>query len=85
MENIATTKYFDEIVQSFTTTKPPKGRKRQLMIGMDFIKGMRKSNGDKFTYDFLNNFEIMCDMDTYDYIIDFLKDFETDERPNPDS
>jgi hypothetical protein len=78
MENKLTTKKFNEIMKEVFIASAP-NEKRQFMVGMDFIKGMRKSNGDKFTYEFLDKFIIQCDTDTYDYIIDFLKEFEADK------
>lgn len=53
---------------------PPKTP--QMMLGLDFVKGVREQHGDDGLYNFIKEVDILCGGDTYDYLNDFIKKYE---------
>ena len=74
--NDLTIKTFDKAIKDIFASKPSKTEKPSMMLGIDCVKAMRNSQGDEWTYNFINSCTIRCGMDTYDYIIDFLKNLK---------
>lgn len=57
-------------------------QKRIVLIGIDFAKSLRAVYGDdKFyawlIYAWLNSYEIQCGAECYDYISEFVKEYES--------
>jgi len=73
-KTISEKEMLDFIKDSFKSSKKPK--KRWMMLGLTFIKGYRKKEGDTALYELLQSLNIQCGEKTYNYIIDFVKKYK---------
>ena len=48
----------------------------QMVLGLDFIKGIRKQEGDDGLYNFLCNVVVLCCDDAHDYLQKFIKEYK---------
>jgi enolase len=74
MNNLTKESFLKLIKEMFSGVQH--SRKRIVMIGIDFAKALRAEYGDEKFYAWLNMYEIQCGGECYDYIADFVKEYE---------